>query len=860
MKRILNAVLLLAGVLGIAATAPAQPNATWYQGPSWSFPLVPTNFTQSETNVWLPNLLYGNEPTTYWQYGAISTGNESLPAGTPIANYVDGELLDLASMPSVPPGSVHYNLNDGPYTIPGGRHTLSAVLDPDNEIQESDDGDNAWGRQFVWTPYELDTSGPVVWTAPPDPTGGWGDLAAPASAYNCVGFGFTSNPTWTAVTLRSLNLAADYDLRLFEVPAIRDESFVSAIAGSAVGAGHLDAVLVNRNQVGVTTYDVGVQRYSGDGNFAVEMIAGWFIGIGDVVAGAFDADEFFLMRQLEVGPGETGPLLLGADSVPGAQLRLAVFDASFSVGGLFDAADIVGSEPDGSLRLVYDFATPGSYAVVVYRDPIDYAGAQDFTWTVTDVVPDLAPAQLAGWHAPLTPRTSADAVPTSVALPAVLTAGSPTWFNHAVTNTGLDAVGGVRVSGWLDGEVAHPDYSFFTTHIDPLSPGGTLIGLNHSARVMPGGRHTLTYFVDSNDGIYEVDEMNNIWGEQYVWEPGVLSYGTQMSGIAGLPSFGGLSTVTSGEPLFTNKDGYRLPPGPGWWRLVSLAHDPDYDFDLTLHDPSTGSKDGFAAELRASTVGGTWIDYILVNDNLGPFGDFDVGVANFIGPVSDYVLDVQASTTNGDPTAAPLGPRTLGPDRLADVWDLWLEADVYSFQLDNLAGLVDWSLALHAGDQPYASMFHPMSGGYAWDNGPGVPENFSIAIAQPGWYGLVVSKLLTADAPLEGTYRLRIGRGGTAVDDVATAPAAIAEVSPNPFNPSTRIAFDLAAAGDVRLEVFDVQGALVRVLAAARFDSGRHEVAWDGRDADGRALPSGVYMARLRAGDVRDLRKLVLLK
>jgi hypothetical protein len=69
---------------------------------------------------------------------------------------------------------------------------------------------------------------------------------------------------------------------------------------------------------------------------------------------------------------------------------------------------------------------------------------------------------------------------------------------------------------------------------------------------------------------------------------------------------------------------------------------------------------------------------------------------------------------------------------------------------------------------------------------------------------------------------------------------------PNPFNPQTEVRFDLKEAGAVTLAVYDVAGRLVCRLATAEYlEAGPHAVAWDGRDASGRDVPSGVYIARL---------------
>jgi len=83
---------------------------------------------------------------------------------------------------------------------------------------------------------------------------------------------------------------------------------------------------------------------------------------------------------------------------------------------------------------------------------------------------------------------------------------------------------------------------------------------------------------------------------------------------------------------------------------------------------------------------------------------------------------------------------------------------------------------------------------------------------------------------------------------------------PNPFNPATTIAFQIAQAADVTLAIYDIKGALVRTLTRARMPEGRHEVRWDGARADGARVASGVYFVRLTAGSHTDTGRLVLLK
>jgi hypothetical protein len=89
---------------------------------------------------------------------------------------------------------------------------------------------------------------------------------------------------------------------------------------------------------------------------------------------------------------------------------------------------------------------------------------------------------------------------------------------------------------------------------------------------------------------------------------------------------------------------------------------------------------------------------------------------------------------------------------------------------------------------------------------------------------------------------------------------ALAQNVPNPFNPTTAIQFDVAHAGHVALEVYDVQGRLVRTLVDEHMTASRRSVVWNGVDNRGHPVTSGVYFARLQVGNLVETRKMVMLK
>ena len=106
-------------------------------------------------------------------------------------------------------------------------------------------------------------------------------------------------------------------------------------------------------------------------------------------------------------------------------------------------------------------------------------------------------------------------------------------------------------------------------------------------------------------------------------------------------------------------------------------------------------------------------------------------------------------------------------------------------------------------------------------------------------------------------YAQRVQANGQLGGFVAGVPeAAVLSLHsfPNPFNPRTTVSFELPEVGAVRLEIFDVAGRLVRTLVDESLPQGSHEAAWDGRDASGREVGSGSYVARLQfAGKVETI-------
>ena len=83
---------------------------------------------------------------------------------------------------------------------------------------------------------------------------------------------------------------------------------------------------------------------------------------------------------------------------------------------------------------------------------------------------------------------------------------------------------------------------------------------------------------------------------------------------------------------------------------------------------------------------------------------------------------------------------------------------------------------------------------------------------------------------------------------------------PNPFNPVTEITYEMGTAGHATIEIVDIAGRRLARLVDGERAAGSHSVLWRGRDAAGRALPSGVYFCRFGAPGHYETRKMLLIE
>ncbi len=146
-------------------------------------------------------------------------------------------------------------------------------------------------------------------------------------------------------------------------------------------------------------------------------------------------------------------------------------------------------------------------------------------------------------------------------------------------------------------------------------------------------------------------------------------------------------------------------------------------------------------------------------------------------------------------------------------------------------------------------------------------------IAGQGVVATVTFRVLTDGDPAIGVGEVRARSPRNAIVELGSevrtdgpTPGAVPMVTslhpaaPNPFNPSTTIAYDLADAGRVTVKIYSIDGRLVRTLVDEQAAAGRYSRVWQGRDESGRGVASGAYVVRMVAPGRTETRRVMLLK
>jgi hypothetical protein len=83
---------------------------------------------------------------------------------------------------------------------------------------------------------------------------------------------------------------------------------------------------------------------------------------------------------------------------------------------------------------------------------------------------------------------------------------------------------------------------------------------------------------------------------------------------------------------------------------------------------------------------------------------------------------------------------------------------------------------------------------------------------------------------------------------------------PNPFNPTTKIVFQINTPADVKIDIFNTKGQRIKTYPSTSYAKGENSVVWNGQDDNGNQVGSGIYFYRIRAGNWHKTQKMLLLK
>ncbi len=136
--------------------------------------------------------------------------------------------------------------------------------------------------------------------------------------------------------------------------------------------------------------------------------------------------------------------------------------------------------------------------------------------------------------------------------------------------------------------------------------------------------------------------------------------------------------------------------------------------------------------------------------------------------------------------------------------------------------------------------------------------NYSVSISAPNYepQDFDVTVMPDTDTQINATLILISSEPDTELVSVADA---LLSPYPNPFRTQTAIPYVLKEAGLVKIDIYNARGQFVRSLVDANQPGGRHEIRWDARDMNGKAVRSGVYFYRMRVGDRIHQKKLLLI-
>jgi len=820
-------------------------------------------------NVIVAPYLYGDKDSTWFNWAIQNTGEVDVTSTFRTRLVIDGVVVDsvMSTTSLGVPNNTHTVINRGPFNIRPGRHTIEVWTDAEEEIAEPSESNNRFGQQWVWhNATNMTRNADIVAPAPPRRDGGWNTqplVIGQPKIPNVSAHRFThmsnffpiTTTRWMATEIwpepedyrdRS---GVNYDLRLDYYDRDSYYGFVDTNINSTRGNNLTDAVITNATNTGNSVWEVGVENMSNDNNdYHVRTNTGGTLLVGDSVDVNLENNQMVAIRGIDVTAANVGKIIVEVQRIAGTSpVRISYLGASTIWATLSQALGDVPVNNLGWGTLTIPVSTAGFPALLLWRDPSDGTAHTTYRVKIKQKPADLAIVTPSGWSAPLVPRATNDATSALAPSPPILYGDDkPTYVSASRRNPSDVAGGSHTIKLMVD------DLTMFSYSGGSIAALTTVTNPNVATLTIPGGRHVITQVLDPSGLMVEVDEVNNTFGQQFVWTPDTVLSDQQRW------RRGQLGGVTSGweyclpsAQLYFDMDGVRLPTwnsGSGVdFAAVAVSARDTADVDMGLYLTSNNATGGFLTPQEDSNWGPGETELLLLNFTMAQRKAYDIGIQRVSDDTSSYVVDVVPGVVR-NPATPTHGPFTLAASRLVHVHQFALPVGRHTIHLRNLSGNADLGLSAYDAKRPFQDRSQGEERGWSYEAAAGADEEIVLIVDQPSTIAIAVYKTRSSETAKSASYQLELGNN-TTDSPVAGMPAStrLAGAFPNPARGAAAVHFDLARDGDVELEVYDLRGARVRTLARGPHAAGRHRAAWDGRDTQGRVLPAGVYLLRMQA-------------
>ncbi len=297
----------------------------------------------------------------------------------------------------------------------------------------------------------------------------------------------------------------------------------------------------------------------------------------------------------------------------------------------------------------------------------------------------------------------------------------------------------------------------------------------------------------------------------------------------------GESVETPGPVTLDWEDVGRIKGGTIWATWYNLQLDDNADFSSPIVNINYTISEYTTPELTEGVY--FWrLRNVIGGVGFGPWSEmshFFVGI-----PTAATTLIKPSNNERVVATEMSVGNYFISFD-----WDCPIGPDEYLFEVDDNADFSSPEVVIATA-------------------GSGLTLNVKGMSEGEKYYWRVCGKSLAA-WPWSDVYAFsytKSGGSGKPDPDIQSLLADRLGAHPNPFNPSTTISFELSKAGHVKLEIFNVNGALITTLADEVREAGRHDILWNGRDAKGVSVATGIYFYRLDAAGEIITKKMMLLR